>query len=641
MTQSLMQEPVQSYEDGSGNPLNAGQLFTYAAGTLTPKATYQDAAGSTPNANPIVLNARGEAVVYGSGNYRMILKDSGGATIWDRDNVNGGGYNGSDIGAIFKDQVPHIINSISDLRLIDKTKYTRVWVTGYTTPGDGGGGSYWYDSSDVTSADDNGTIIVASDGGRWKLQSLTVVSVKQYGAKGDGVTNDSAAFASAVAATAAGGVIVCNGNFTLSTNVSAANRNFIVYGVITGAGALTGDGLNITYSNGSPQTSQTPFGTGFTSHDLAISKGVNTHPNTIATSAVVRTATGSGNNGPANADVALMVASSKDSWQTSAVRGEIDGVYVVVRQGQKDDQAGILVDHHKVGGDTGGSMGMEISGSFVNNADVPVLTLQTGNNFLEAAGGFSGNTGYGFWAENQVGAAYAAFHAGNATPGAFQNVITAGSSRNPASLYYQVDGAGRSRASAGSQALPSYSFVGSTNNGMYLQNTNALGFVTGGGLRYVVDPSGHLLPGNDNTQNLGAALTRMSIIYAGTGTINTSDAREKQDISPISDAVLDAWADVEFVEYRWVDAVTQKGEAARKHIGLIAQNIYATFQRHGINALEYGLLCYDEWEATDEHPAGNRWGIRPDQCLFLNAALQRREMRRLKDKIEQLSANPT
>lgn len=91
MTQSLLQEPVQSYEDSNGKPLNGGQLFTYDAGTLTLRATYQDSAGAIPNTNPIVLNERGEAVVYGSGNYRMILKNSAGATIWDRDNVPASG----------------------------------------------------------------------------------------------------------------------------------------------------------------------------------------------------------------------------------------------------------------------------------------------------------------------------------------------------------------------------------------------------------------------------------------------------------------------------------------------------------------------------------------------------------------------
>lgn len=84
---SLLPEPIQSYEDSNGRPLNGGKLFTYAAGTTTPKATYQDAAGAIPNTNPIILNERGECTVYGSGAYRFVLQNAFGATIWDRDNI--------------------------------------------------------------------------------------------------------------------------------------------------------------------------------------------------------------------------------------------------------------------------------------------------------------------------------------------------------------------------------------------------------------------------------------------------------------------------------------------------------------------------------------------------------------------------
>lgn len=87
MVTSLLPEPVQSYVDENGKPLSNGKLFTYAAGTTTNKATYQDAAGTIANLNPIILNGRGEATIYGSGNYRFILQNSAGTTIWDRDNI--------------------------------------------------------------------------------------------------------------------------------------------------------------------------------------------------------------------------------------------------------------------------------------------------------------------------------------------------------------------------------------------------------------------------------------------------------------------------------------------------------------------------------------------------------------------------
>jgi Pectate lyase superfamily protein len=78
------------FSDASGNPLSGGKLETYAAGTSTPKATYSDAAGTVPNANPVIMDARGEALIYWDGNYKVILKDSAGVTIWTVDNVQSG-----------------------------------------------------------------------------------------------------------------------------------------------------------------------------------------------------------------------------------------------------------------------------------------------------------------------------------------------------------------------------------------------------------------------------------------------------------------------------------------------------------------------------------------------------------------------
>lgn len=84
------------------------------------------------------------------------------------------------------------VDTISLLRAVDKTQFNRVTVFGYAARGDNGGGTYWYDSTDTTSADNGGTIIVATDGGRWKLILLGPLSVKQFGVKGDGTTDDSA-----------------------------------------------------------------------------------------------------------------------------------------------------------------------------------------------------------------------------------------------------------------------------------------------------------------------------------------------------------------------------------------------------------------------------------------------------------------
>lgn len=92
MAGNLLPEPKQQFLDAIGAPLFAGRIFTYEAGSLTPKPTYQDSAMTILNTNPVILDARGESVMYGDGIYRVILKDLFGNTIWDRDNIETPGY---------------------------------------------------------------------------------------------------------------------------------------------------------------------------------------------------------------------------------------------------------------------------------------------------------------------------------------------------------------------------------------------------------------------------------------------------------------------------------------------------------------------------------------------------------------------
>jgi hypothetical protein len=71
-----------------GIPLVGGKLYTYAAGTTTPLATYTSYAGTIANANPVILNSRGEAAVWlGSAAYKFTLKDSTDVEIWTADNI--------------------------------------------------------------------------------------------------------------------------------------------------------------------------------------------------------------------------------------------------------------------------------------------------------------------------------------------------------------------------------------------------------------------------------------------------------------------------------------------------------------------------------------------------------------------------
>lgn len=84
---TLLPEGKQSFTDDAGNPLVGGKLYTYDAGTNTPRPTFADAAGTIPNTNPVILNARGEATVFWDGSYKVVLKDANDVTIWTVDNI--------------------------------------------------------------------------------------------------------------------------------------------------------------------------------------------------------------------------------------------------------------------------------------------------------------------------------------------------------------------------------------------------------------------------------------------------------------------------------------------------------------------------------------------------------------------------
>jgi hypothetical protein len=75
--------------DSNGDPLAGGLLYTYAAGTSTPLATYTTRAGDVANANPVVLDANGEANVWltPSTDYKFELRNSASVVQWTVDNV--------------------------------------------------------------------------------------------------------------------------------------------------------------------------------------------------------------------------------------------------------------------------------------------------------------------------------------------------------------------------------------------------------------------------------------------------------------------------------------------------------------------------------------------------------------------------
>ena len=79
--------------DNSGAILAGGLLYTYAAGTTTPLATYQESSGSTVHTNPIILDSAGrvptEVWMTAGSAYKLVLKTSAGVSLWTMDNLRG------------------------------------------------------------------------------------------------------------------------------------------------------------------------------------------------------------------------------------------------------------------------------------------------------------------------------------------------------------------------------------------------------------------------------------------------------------------------------------------------------------------------------------------------------------------------
>ncbi|ACL61344.1 DUF2793 domain-containing protein [Methylobacterium nodulans] len=176
-------------------------------------------------------------------------------------------------------------------------------------------------------------------------------------------------------------------------------------------------------------------------------------------------------------------------------------------------------------------------------------------------------------------------------------------------------------------------------------------YAAGGPLRVYRDDTGDLFwfteagfhPSADNAKASGLAPNRWSTVYAATGSINTSDAREKTGVAPLTEAEL-AWASdlaKEIGTFQFLSAIAEKGaEGARHHIGLTVQRAIALGQARGLDPFRYAFICYDKWDAEPEvsepilgedgepsgetrvlspaRPAGDRYGFRPDQlALFI------------------------
>ena len=133
-----------------------------------------------------------------------------------------------------------------------------------------------------------------------------------------------------------------------------------------------------------------------------------------------------------------------------------------------------------------------------------------------------------------------------------------------------------------------------------------------------------------------------------------SDQRLKQQIAEIDDKLLDAWQDVDLVQFKYNDAVDQKKDKARLHTGYVVQQIDSACKSHGVDISQYGLYCHEEYpQETEEveveqadgtktkekkviREASEHYSLRYTEVYAVECMYLRRCIARLTARIEEL-----
>ena len=143
----------------------------------------------------------------------------------------------------------------------------------------------------------------------------------------------------------------------------------------------------------------------------------------------------------------------------------------------------------------------------------------------------------------------------------------------------------------------------------------------------------------DNAIDLGQSSVRFDDIHATNGTIQTSDQNEKQDIASATAKELNVAKKLSalFKTFRWKDKVAEKGDKARTHTGIIAQEVQTAFKEEGLDASKYGLFTISTWwekdkemydtkeEAPKDATEKTRLGVRyPELFAFIFSSIEAR-----------------
>lgn len=563
----------------SGVPLSGGLIYTYTAGTTTPETTYTTSLGNVANSNPIVLDAAGrtanEVWLTEGISYKLVLKDSTGATVGTYDNING-------------------INDI-------QTQVAAIFATLAASSG-----------SNLIGFIQAGTGAVARTA-QSKMREW--FSVKDFGATGDGVTNDTAAIQNAINAAVAAqsanpvpgrqpaSIFFPPGSYVVSSTIDA-----------TGIGSIIGESrdsvkllisASIGFSCGNATSFYNLFFQRVSGTPTALNWATGAYLAQVTNCAFSTFTIGLNFAGSFGATKVLINENNFDSCATATKF--VGTCTTVAFQNNQNNTGSVVLDCEDC-------FNFVITG---NNFEDYTVGIKIRQQLVESQ--ITGN-----WFEKNAAASVTPYEDLTAVPGFFtKNFFAANRYVGTVAPVYGVNNVvtdlgyiyltpsnlsgyadGRTYTNVGSENVQSTAassfptnYTVKTQDAVASQTSEGGHFIFRLGAGSNGQPYGAPRPYTDNTSNLGTASYRWATVYAATGTINTSDENDKEQIANLSEAEKAAAVAVksQLKRFKFKDAVQKKGDAARYHFGTIAQQVEQAFKDNGLNPENYGVFCRDVW----------------------------------------------
>ena len=255
MSGSLIPNGKQQYLDANGAPLAGGKVYYYIPYTTTAKNTWQDINLTILNTNPIILDSAGECIAWGSGAYRQQIYDVNDNLIWDQYTygISPAGSNfisQEEVQTATQGQIVFTLSTITYVpginslvvfvngsKQLNGTNYTETagntvtFVTGLNA----GDVVDFYASLPATAQNMSNAVTVAynppfinSVSTNVQAKLAQTISVKDFGAKGDGTTNDTVAIAAAISATPTNGTLYFpSGVYVASMSIRKSNISIV------------------------------------------------------------------------------------------------------------------------------------------------------------------------------------------------------------------------------------------------------------------------------------------------------------------------------------------------------------------------------------------------------------------------------